>query len=294
MSVRLFAALVGSLLFSVNAWAAGVLINGDWLEAHLQDDQIVVVDMSDEEVQYARFHLPGAVRLDYSALTRGTLRGKPNRRLTDQEFAALLGSLGIGRDTHVVIYDDMGGLNAGRLFFELERLNHPRVSVLDGGLVQWVLDNRRVNNQPAVRLPVKYELPSTVRESLASIDDFKGNRLNGAVLLDVRTEEEYLGDRKDARSGHIPGARWWPWEQAIRMDRGFVFRGAHELESSLGKTGAADKQSPVVLYCRTGHRASQTYLTMRHLGYENVRVYAGSMIEYMQDASAPVKRGPWP
>jgi len=294
MVVRLFAVLFGSLLFSVNARAAEVLINGDWLEAHLQDEQIVVVDMSDEEVQYARFHLPGAVRLDYSALTRGTLRGKPNRRLTDQEFAALLGSLGIGRDTHVVIYDDMGGLNAGRLFFELERLNHPRVSVLDGGLVQWVLDNRRVNNQPAVRLPVKYELPSTVRESLASIDDFKGNRLNGAVLLDVRTEEEYLGDRKDARSGHIPGARWWPWEQAIRMDRGFVFRGAHELESSLGKTGAADKQSPVVLYCRTGHRASQTYLTMRHLGYENVRVYAGSMIEYMQDASAPVKRGPWP
>jgi len=278
-------------LLATVAEAAPVLVDGAWLEAQLHDERVVVVDMSEEPVQYARFHLPRAVRLDYASLVKRGGRGKPNTRLTDREFVALLGSLGISRASHVVIYDDLGGLNAGRLFMELERIRHPAVSVLDGGLVQWILDGRRVSHQPETRIPVKYEPPTVVLQTLAGADEVKGERLNGSVLLDVRSEEEYLGDPKEPRSGHIPGARWWPWEQAIRMDRGFVFEEADQLTASFSKAGIADKKTPVVLVCRSGHRASQTYLTLRHLGYENVRVFAGSMLEYLLDATAPVERG---
>lgn len=286
--------LLVSLGLVIGAEAAPVLVDGAWLEPRLEDRRLVIVDMSEEPIQYARFHIPGAVRLDYSALFRRGSRGKPNRRLTDPEFAALLGSLGIGLEHHVVIYDDMGGLNAGRLFLELERFRHPNVSVLNGGLVQWILDHRRVTNQPVTRVPVPYAVPSEIHETLASADDARHAGTNGVALLDVRTQEEYVGDPKEPRSGHIPGARWWPWEQAIRMDKGFVIQDANTLVTSINKAGIADRKAPVVLYCRTGHRASQTYLTLRHLGYENVRMFAGSMLEYQLDPSAPVRRGNHP
>jgi thiosulfate/3-mercaptopyruvate sulfurtransferase len=191
----------------------------------------------------------------------------------------------------VVIYDDLGGLNAGRLFLELERLGHPAVSVLDGGLVKWVLDGRRVDNRVATRPPATYTVSGGRRENIATVQEVKQAKPDAVLLLDVRSRDEYQGDPKQPRSGHVPGARLWPWEQAIRTDGGFVVRDARELRASLDTVGLGDKRLPVVLYCRSGHRAGQTYLTLRHLGYENVRVFAGSMLEYLLDAGAPVKRG---
>lgn len=279
----------------VTAWsaraAAPVVVDGAWLAARLHDERVVVVDMCEEDLQYTRFHIPGAVRIGYHELIRPGGRGRPNVRLPDNELAALLGQRGIARDTHVVIYDDVGGLNAGRLFMELERLGHPRVSVLDGGLVQWILEGRGVDNRPVERQPAVYGQHAVRRNTLASLDEVKRAGANGVALLDVRSREEYTGDPKQARSGHVPGARWWPWEQAIRMDGGFVWHDAETLRAGLARLGVTDKTQPVILYCRSGHRASQTYLTLRHLGFENVRLHAGSMLEYLLETTAPLTRG---
>lgn len=270
--------------------AAPVLVDGAWLAKRLQDPTVVIVDMTDEP-QYRRYHIPGAVRLSYHELIKPRVRGRPVIRLNDDELAILLGELGIGRDTHVVAYDNMGGLNAGRLFFELERLQHPRVSVLDGGLVQWVLDARPVDNRSVNRKQVRYDPGSPRRPSLASIHDVHAASRDGsAVLLDVRTREEYAGDPKEARSGHVPGAHWWPWEQAFDVDNGFTMA-SREIEASLGKIGIEDRQAAVLLYCNSGHRASQTYLAMRHLGFQNVRLHVGSILEYLLDPRAPLNRG---
>jgi len=282
------------VLLGFAAWTASgapVTVDGDWLQTRLKDSKTVVVDMTEEEIQYQRFHIPGAIRLDYSQLTRPVGRDKPRRRLTDPEFAALMGAMGIDRSDHIVAYDDIGGLNAGRFFMELERVRHPEVSVLDGGLVQWILDGRRVDNRPVERRPVNYHLPSSFRNNLANSTEARQAPGRRIPLLDVRTEEEYVGHPKVSRSGHIPGARWWPWDQSIRADRGFRFEDSSEIERSLARAGVGDKKAPVVLYCRTGHRASQTYLTLRRLGYEDVRLFAGSMVEYLQDSDAPVRTG---
>ena len=269
-----------------------MLVDSAWLEQHLKDSRVVIVDMTDDDLQYTRYHLPGAVRLSQGELLKPRVPGKPSVRLEGAPFAALLGRLGIARDTHVVIYDDMGGLNAGRLFLELEHIQHPEVSVLDGGLVKWVLDGKRVDNVPAVRLPVSYRLGTAQRANIATLAQLKP--LAGQappLLIDVRTREEYAGHPKDPRGGHLPGAQWWPWEQSIGMDNGFVFQAPDKLNSELSKLGLQDKHAPVILYCRSGHRASQSYLALRQLGFENVRVYSGSMLDYLQDKNAPVTRG---
>ncbi len=277
------------------AQAAPVLVDSVWLEAHLQDGNVVVVDMTDDDLQYARYHLPGAVRLAYRELLVARGPGKPPVRLDDGQFAALLGRLGIARDTHVVIYDDMGGLNAGHLFLELERTRHAEVSVLDGGLVKWVLNGKRVDNIPHLRKPASYQISKALRANLATLAEVKQASAQSApVLLDVRSRDEYTGNPKDARSGHIPGAQWWPWEQSITMASGFTFQDVDMLDSSLDKVGLKDRHAPVILYCQSGHRASQSYLSLRRLGFDNVRVHTGSMLEYLSNKAAPLTRGLMP
>lgn len=281
------------LLVHGAANAAPMLVDSAWVEQHIK--QIVLVDMTEDDLQYTRFHLPGAVRLGYHELLSPRSPGKPAARLDDKHFAALLGRLGITRDTHVVIYDDVGGLNAGRLFLELEHIRHPKVSVLDGGLVQWILDGRRVDNIVRQPLPVVYKAGQERRDNLATLAEVQNaSKQESATLLDVRSRDEYTGSPKEPRAGHIPGAKWWPWEQAIAMDNGFTFVAAQTLETNLAKLDVRDKKAPVILYCRSGHRASQTYLSLRSLGFENVRVHTGSMLEYLQDKDAPLKRGSSP
>ncbi len=290
------------LLFAVSApaLAVPVLVDGRWLESRLDDVRIVIVDMSDDDGQYQRFHIPHAVRLSYQALLKQHVLGDPRKedsphypvRLDDKELAGLLGRLGITREKYVVAYDDVGGLNAARLFWELERIGHPRVSVLDGGLVRWILDGRKVVNDARKRKPAAYALEAGGRANEASLDDVRAARdKRGALLLDVRSKEEYRGERKDPRSGHIPGAHWWEWDQAVAIDGGFTRREEAALRRLLRNAGLADTRRSVITYCQSGRRAAHTYLTLRSLGFEDVRVYAASMNEYGLLKTEPVKQG---
>ncbi len=291
---RTFFTVVLGLWLATGAVAAPVFVDGAWLEKQLTNPKVVIVDMSDDDNQYLRFHLPGAPRLPYDVLVKERKTDKVKIRLDDADLARVLGRLGIARDSHVVAYDDMGGLNAARLFWELERIGHREVSVLDGGLVQWILDGRKVVNAPVKRASVTYEIKNALRDNEASLQQVRqAADSRAALLLDVRSDEEYVGDAKQPRTGHIPGARLWPWELTVDFDRGFVRRDDAALKKSLGQVGA-DPNAPVIAYCRSGHRAARAYLALRGLGYENVKLYANSMNEYAAARAAPLKQGKTP
>jgi thiosulfate/3-mercaptopyruvate sulfurtransferase len=293
MRNRYFTAILIFWLVS-SAHAAPVYVNGAWLEQHLSAPKVVLVDMSDDDTQYLRFHLPGAVRLPYDVLVKERKPDKVKVRIDDNELSKILGRLGITRDSHVVVYDDLGGLNAARLFWELERIGHPEVSVLDGGLVKWILDGRRVVNARAPRSAVTYERGGIGRDNEAGLRDVQQALEKRSVrLLDVRTNEEYIGEPKKPRTGHILGARLWPWDLAVDFERGFVRRDDASLRKMLAQAGAVPDQ-PIVTYCSSGHRAAHTYMTLRALGFEDVKVYANSMNEYLLAPQAPIKQGKEP
>ena len=283
-----------SLLFApLAAVAAELFVEPAWLAQRLDKPGIVIVDMSNEP-QYQRFHIPGARQLPVHLLSRRTRSGV-SFSIGSENVVRLLGQLGIRRSDHVVIYDDMGGLNAGRLLWELDRIGHARVSILNGGLVSWVLEGRKVSNRPASYKPVNYGRPGKGREGvLATLDDIRAwlKDDGGEVLLDVRSREEYIGNPRFPRSGHIPGARWWEWSNSVDFENAFRHRPAAALRAELAKLGLRDPATPVTLYCRSGHRAAQSYLTLRALGFERVRVYDGSMLEYERQRSLPLKKGP--
>ncbi len=292
MKNKKFAVVLMLFLFvtGMQAQAAPVMVDGAWLKAHLNDPGLVLVDMTSDDTQYQRFHLPGAVRLPYQALVQKRRDGV-SVRIDDQRLFAILGILGIQANSHVVIYDDMGGLQAARLFWELERIGHQAVSVLDGGLVKWVLDGRKVVNKPAKPVRVSYRPMGPGRQNEADIQQvMRVVSGGGALLLDVRTEQEYTGNPRMKRSGHIPGAILWPWQQAVDFGNGFTAKDADLLAASLKKAGVT-KDLPVITYCQTGHRASRAYLTLRRLGFDNVRMYDGSMSEWSRTPEAPLKTG---
>lgn len=289
---RLAAMVAGvMLLFTGLAQASPVLVDGAWLAKRLDDPNVVVLDMSSDETQYQRFHLPGAVYFPNYYLMRQRKQDKVITRLSQKELVFMLGQLGIMRDQHVVLYDDLGGLNAGRMFFELESIGHPKVSVLDGGLVKWILEGRKVVNTPYERPQTRYGEVSNTRQNEAALADVDAAKKSGAVVIDARSQEEYVGDIKKQQGGHVPGARWWEWSDSVAMNRGFVRKPAQDLATKLKSLGVSDKNTPVIAYCRTGHRAAQTYLTLRSLGYENVRLYANSMSEYGLKRASTLVRG---
>jgi thiosulfate/3-mercaptopyruvate sulfurtransferase len=140
--------LFGALLFLawlMPAQATPVYVDAAWLEQRLDDPSIVLVDMATDQTQYQRFHIPGAVYMPFGALVQRQRSGV-TLRVPDQRLYQVLGFFG----------DDMGGLNAGRLFWELERIGHEKVSVLEGGLVDWIQSGRKIEAKPNEAKRVTY------------------------------------------------------------------------------------------------------------------------------------------
>ena len=283
----LFLLLNSNFAFSSSSF----LVDINWLEKNLRSPSIRLIDMSDD-TQYQRFHIPGATHLPYAALNRQNKKGV-SFSAGKNHIIKILGFLGIQSKHHVVIYDDMGGLHASRLFWELEKLGHKKISIVNGGLVKWILAGKKVTADPESRKAVQYNasLKST-RNNTVVIEDILNGKFNDRnVLLDVRSKDEYAGHPRYPRTGHIPQAKWWEWSQSVNFEDAFKMQSNATLKKQLQQIGISKTDTPITLYCQSAHRASQSYFTLRRLGFKNVKVYDGSMSEYSSIKSAPLVKG---
>lgn len=280
------ACLVAGAVPAVGA-EPGLLVGPAWLAAHLKDADLRIVDMVTEPEAYQKAHVPGAVYLHVNDSRIGVPAGG-FRLPTAEEAARLLGALGVGPATHVVVYDDSGGLNAARLFFTLDVFGHRKVSLLDGGIQAW----QRAKGPVTTEIPrlARTDYRPTLRPDLVASAEWVRDRLGDAAvaLVDARTPAEYAGqDVRAKRGGHIPGAVNVDWRQNIRPD--WTFKPVEELRAMyLAKGVTPDKT--VVTYCQTHHRASHTYFVLRLLGYSRVVGYDRSWIEWGNREDLPVAR----
>lgn len=264
-------------------------VDSQWLKAH---PEAVVVDMDDFE-QYQRFHLPNAIWVNYAWLIRPQnglqLSGGPSYT------ALVLSKLGIRPNDKVVIYDDSGDLNAARLYWEMKKINHVEVYLLQGGLVKWILDGHGVTQKPNRLTEERYLAPfnNLTDAYTADKDDVKAALEDGKTLLiDVRSKEEFDGDPKDPRSGHLPGAIHFEWNETLAADEGFVEKSESYLLNALAGLDIVQKKQPIIVYCNTGHRAARFWVSLINLGFENVKLYDGSMQEWSLDSKLPVEKTP--
>jgi thiosulfate/3-mercaptopyruvate sulfurtransferase len=274
------------------------LVSGEWLEAHLGDAGLVVVESDEDVLLYETGHIPTAVKIDWHTdlndpLTRDYIDG--------EGFAALVGSKGISRDTTVVIYGDKNNWWAAYALWVFTLFGHEDVRLLDGGRAKWESDGRAYTTDAESAPTVDYPV---VERNDAPIRAFKDDVLShfGNPLIDVRSPEEYSGQRTTMpaypeegalRAGHIPTAKSVPWAKAAAEDG--TFRRVAELDALYRDGAGLTEGDSVIAYCRIGERSSHTWFVLTHLlGFEGVRNYDGSWTEWGNAVRVPIVKGEEP
>lgn len=207
---------------------------------------------------------------------------------TPERFAAVVGALGVGDDTRVVVYDARESMWAARLWWMLQAFGHRKAAVLDGGWTAWVGEGRPQSNETAVPRPATFTprpQPGLVvgkQEVLAAIDDDR------TTIVDALTPKEYRGELAFyGRPGHVPGAVNVPARYIVDRDTQ-RFRPRDELRTIFDP---ALQAGSVITYCGGGVAASSDAFALRLLGREHVAVYDGSMTEWAADPDLPLVTG---
>ncbi len=279
----------------MSGYAKDVLVEPQWLEEHLNDDDIRVVEVDENHDLYAQAHIPGAVGFDWKRDLQDPVR---RDFLGPEEFGALFGSRGISNQHTIVLYGDRNNWFAAYTYWYLKYYGHDKVKLLNGPREKWVSDGRATSDEvpsyPATTFtaqPGDDAIRARRDEVLAAVGD-------DTRLVDVRSPAEFAGEiispqgyeqEGAQRGGHIPGAASIPWAQAVKEDG--TFKSAEELRDLYGGKGVLDGQ-PIIAYCRIGERSAHTWFVLHELlGRENVKNYDGSWTEWGSLVGVPVATG---
>jgi len=274
-----------------------VLVDADWVESHLDDPSIVLVEVDEDTSAYDKGHIPGAVRIDWKADLQDPVR---RDFVGKAQFEALLSAKGISNDDTVILYGGNNNWFAAYAYWYFKLYGHDAVQLLDGGRKKWELDSRALVTDVPERAATSY----TAKEQDTSIRAFRDDVLQaiGSLnLVDVRSPDEYAGrllapahlpQEQSQRGGHVPTARNIPWSKAANDDG--TFRSDDELTTLYGDSGV-DLSKDTIAYCRIGERSAHTWFVLHELlGQPNVRNYDGSWTEYGSLVGVPVQLGDEP
>ncbi|MFC4602550.1 sulfurtransferase [Rhodococcus kronopolitis] len=274
----------------------GRLVTADWLSSHQGTPGLKIVESDEDVLLYDIGHIPGAVKIDWHL----DLNDPVTRDYIDGEaFAKLMSSKGISRDDTVVIYGDKSNWWAAYALWVFTLFGHEDVRLLDGGRDAWLAEDRETTLEVPATTVTDYPVVERSDAAIRAFRDDVLDHLGAGPLIDVRSPQEYTGERTHMpdypeegalRGGHIPTAVSIPWARAAAPDS--RFRNRVELEEIYGAYSPTDD---VVAYCRIGERSSHTWFVLTHLlGFENVRNYDGSWTEWGNAVRVPIAKGEAP
>ena len=254
-------------------------VSADWVESRLGAPDFLLVDPRGP-MRYMQGHLRGAVNLPAVRLF-----GRDGKLLTVYELSEFFGSVGVGNDTTVTLYDGGDGRNAATAAWALEYLGHTDVQIMDMFFEEWAAQGREKLYRPVRPTANRFEaeINSEIRATIDDVSQALKGEAGGAgvALLDLRSQAEFEGmPDLDERPGHIPGAVNVVWQELVDGNESYLKTEA-ALRELLG-SGGLHPDAPVIAYCRSGIRASVGYLALKQLGRE-VRLYDGSFLEWMNE-----------
>jgi len=270
------------------------LVTTDWLKANLSDPNIRVVEVDEDATVYDKDHIPGAIAWSWS----DDLHHPVRRDYLDREgLGSLLSAAGVGPDTTVVLYGGNNNWFAAYAYWLLKYRGFDNVKLLDGGRKKWNVDSLPLESGIPEITPTTFTVTGAERPQLRAFRDHVLEKLGSATLVDVRSPEEFSGDKmapdhlpqeQPYVAGHIPGAKNIPWGKAANEDG--TFKSAEELKGLY--EGAGVDGGEIIAYCRIGERSSHTWFVLNELlGHDDVRNYDGSWTEYGSLVGVPVERG---
>jgi thiosulfate/3-mercaptopyruvate sulfurtransferase len=272
-----------------------VLVDADWVEAHIGEPGVVLVEVDEDTSAYDKGHIPTAVKIDW----KKDLQDPVRRDFVDKTgFEALLSARGISNDDTVVLYGGNNNWFAAYAYWYFKLYGHGNVKLLDGGRKKWELDSRELSTDVPERATTSYTAQEQ-NSDLRALRDEVLAAIGKRNLVDVRSPDEFAGrllapahlpQEQAQRAGHIPTARNVPWSKAANEDG--TFKSDSDLETLYKEEAGVDFAKDTIAYCRIGERSAHTWFVLHELlNLANVKNYDGSWTEYGSLVGVPIELG---
>jgi thiosulfate/3-mercaptopyruvate sulfurtransferase len=277
----------------------GCLVSTAWLDDHLKDPELRVIDASwympgsgrDATAEYQAAHIPGARFFDIDDIAdhRSML---PHMAPPPEKFISRLRAMGIGDGHQVVVYDGAGIFSAPRVWWTFRLMGKRDVAVLDGGLPKWRAEGRKVTDQP----PQIRDRHMTVNRQGGLVRDVtevaRASKLGDHCIIDARSTDRFKGDapepRPGLRSGHIPGSRSLFYKDLLLPDG--TMKPVQALRMAFEDAGV-DLAKPAITTCGSGITAAIINLALERIGKSDHALYDGSWAEWGMYADLPLATG---
>jgi thiosulfate/3-mercaptopyruvate sulfurtransferase len=270
-----------------------VLVDADWVEAHIDDPKVAIVEVDEDTSAYEKNHIRNAIRIDWQK----DLQDPIKRDFVDKAaFEKLLSERGIGTDDTVVLYGGNNNWFASYAYWYFKLYGHDNVKLLDGGRKRWELDSRELVDDVPQRKATQYKAKA-VRTDIRAFRDEVVDAIGKQNLVDVRSPDEFSGrllapahlpQEQSQRAGHVPTAKNIPWSKAANDDG--TFKSDDDLRELYQDEGV-DFGKDTIAYCRIGERSAHTWFVLHEiLDQPNVKNYDGSWTEYGSLVGVPIEK----
>lgn len=258
-----------------------MLISTTDLSSILHNPNVILVDTRSFK-EYSEEHIPGAVHLDLFAFHWIDTTKEGIENFNDQA-RKLFSFLGVTQEKKVIFYDSVSGMLAARGVWMLMYFSHQNVSMLNGGITKWKKENLSIETKANNFKPTKFlgKINSNIITGFEHIRD----NLDNLKIIDARSTAEYDGSIvRAAQTGHIPNSINIDWNQNLSED------GTFKNDDELSKMYNLPKNSEIVTYCQGAYRAANSFLVLKKLGFQNVKVYLGSWGEWGNNMELSVQK----